>query len=224
MEDLYTKFVSGFPFLAVLSSEEKDIVKANITYYKFSEQQLLLTGADKCNRVYFVLAGTLRVFKLSEEGREVTLYRLGQGDICLFTLSCLVGIGELNTSVEADGHAEVISLPGAIFQKLLKSNPKINQHIMETVFLRLNQLMQVVEMVTFVPIKKRVALFLCQALEKQNSLKLRLTKERIAFEIGTAREVVSRILGEFEREGVLILSRGTVIINDEILLKNLCAM
>jgi CRP/FNR family transcriptional regulator len=224
MEDMYFKVMSGFPFLAMLLPEEKDLIKTSITYFKFSEQQLLLTGADQCRKVYFVLSGSLRVFKISEEGREVTLYRLGPGDTCLFTVSCLSGIGEINASVEVSANTEVVSLPGTIFQKLVMSNPMLHQHIMKSVFLRLNQVMNVVELVTFVPMRKRVALFLCQLLEKQQSFILKLTKEQIALEVGTAREVVSRVLGDLEREGVLSLGRGMVTIRNKNSLKKICSV
>jgi len=218
MQDLFARVTSEVPFVGKLGAEGKALFHAHMTHIKFAENKLLLAGDDQCNHVFFVLEGTFRVFKMSEEGREVTLYRLGPGDTCLFTVSCLVDLGELDASVEIEAGAEVVSLPADVFQLMLDNNPTLHRYLMQKTFVRLNQVMRVVERVTFASLKRRVAFYLREARVKQGSAKLRLTKEHIALEVGTAREVVSRVLGALEDEGVVALGRGKVhLLNEKFL-------
>jgi CRP/FNR family transcriptional regulator len=222
MQDMYSAISAKFPLLSALSVEEQAVVKANLGYVKFADRQLLITKAEQCKHVFFVLTGSIRVYMVSEEGREITLYRLVPGDVCLFTLSCLAGLGELLANAEASAGTEVLTLPGIIYQNLMHSSPTLHKHTMDSALTRLRQVMKVVELVTFVPIKQRVGLFLCDAMHKQGSVKLKLTREQIALEVGTAREVVSRVLGEFEQEGVLTLGRGSVKVLQRDVINDFC--
>jgi len=213
--ELYSRALSVLPFIRHLRPDEQELFRSHMVYVEFRDNEFLSTNTDECDQALFLLKGAVRVYKISEEGREVTLYRLQPGDTCLITLSCLMGLKELDTNAEIQAGSEGIKLPGSVFQILLKSNTHLMNYMMERTFTRLNQVMRVVELVTFSPLKKRIALFLRDEQNKHQKSLLKLTKEKIALEVGTAREVVSRVLGEFEREKLVKLGRGTLQLLDE---------
>jgi len=223
MQDLFARVFSGAPLAGKLSSEDEEIFRRHMRLSSYKESRLLMVGAARCDEVLMVLQGAIRVYKMSEEGREVTLYRLSPGDTCLMTVSCLAGVEGLEANVEIEAGSEVVSMPAGVFQSMLDKNPALHRYILQKAFLRLNQVMRVVELVTFASIRVRIALYLREARVRQGMVTLRLTQEQIALEVGTAREVVSRVLGEFVDEGLVALSRGTIQLLDEKVLKNITA-
>ena len=223
MQDLFARIFSEAPLVGKLNSEEKELFRRHMRVSSYKENKLLMVGAARCDEVLIVLKGAFRVYKLSEEGREVTLYRLSPGDTCLMTVSCLTGAESLEVNVEIEAGTEVVSIPGSVFQSMLDQNPTLHRYMMQKAFLRLNQVMRVVELVTFSSIRERVALYLREASVRQGTFTLRLTQEQIALEVGTAREVVSRVLGEFADEGFVALSRGTIQLLDEKALRKIIA-
>jgi len=223
VQDLFARIASEAPLLAKLNAAEESLFRRHMRHIRYRDNKLLMAGDALCDEVLILLSGAVRVFKVSEEGREVTLYRLGIGDTCLMTVSCLAGLEGLDANVEIEAGTEVVSIPGGVFQAMLDQNPTLHRHLMQKAFLRLNQVLRVVELVTFSPMRVRIALYLREARVRQGTTKLRLTQEQIALEVGTAREVVSRVLGEFADEGLVSLSRGTIQLLDEKLLKNITA-
>jgi len=213
-EEHYTRAQAALPFIAHLRQDEQEAFRAQATYMRYEKDELLTASARECRQVLFLLRGSIRVYKVSEEGREVTLYRLSTGETCLISVACLLGLRSLDASAEIQAGSEVLRLPDRTFQSLLSGNAYVQKYMMERALSRMNQMMRVVELVTFAPLRKRIALFLREAQLKQNTPRLRLTKEAIALEVGTAREVVSRILGEFEQEKLVKLGRGTVLLLD----------
>ena len=222
MQDLFARVFSGAPLVGKLSSEEEELFRRHMRLSSY-KSRLLMVGDARCDEVLMVLQGAIRVYKMSEEGREVTLYRLSPGDTCLMTVSCLAGVEGLEANVEIEAGSEVVSMPAGVFQSMLDKNPALHRYILQKAFLRLNQVMRVVELVTFASIRVRIALYLREARVRQGMVTLRLTQEQIALEVGTAREVVSRVLGEFVDEGLVALSRGTIQLLDEKVLKNITA-
>lgn len=223
MQDLVARVFSETPLAGKLSAEEEKLFRQHMRLTRYKENKLLVLGDARCDEVLMVLKGAIRVYKVSEEGREVTLYRLSSGDTCLMTVSCLAGVEGLEANVEIEACTEVVSIPGSVFQSMLDQNPALHRHMMQKAFLRLNQVMKVVELVTFSSLRARVALYLREASVRQGTSTLRLTQEQVALEVGTAREVVSRVLGEFADEGLVALSRGTIQLLDEELLKKIIA-
>ena len=221
MQDLFARVFSETPFAGKLSSEEEKLFRRHMRLTHYRENKLLVPGDARCDEVLFVLKGAIRVYKVSEEGREVTLYRLSSGDTCLMTVSCTAEVEGLEVNVEIEAGTEVVSIPGSVFQAMLDQNPALHRYMMQQAFLRLNQVMRVVELVTFSSIKARVALYLREASVRRGTSTLQLTQEQVALEVGTAREVVSRVLGEFADEGLVALSRGTIKLLDENLLKDM---
>ena len=221
MPDLHARLFSATPLGAELSAEEEKFLRSSMRQVRYRENKLLVAGDSLCDEVLILQQGAMRVFKVSEEGREVTLYRLSAGDTCLMTVSCLAGAAGLDANVEIEAGTEVISIPGLVFQSLLENNPALHRYMMQKAFLRLNQVMRVVELVTFASSRARIALYLQEAKLRQGKPRLKLTQEQIALEVGTAREVVSRVLGEFADVGVVALSRGTIELIDENLLEDM---
>lgn len=221
MPDVHTHLFSATPLATKLSAEDEKFLRSSMRQVRYRENKLLVAGDAVCDEVLIVQQGAIRVFKVSEEGREVTLYRLSAGDTCLMTVSCLAGAEDLDANIEIEAGTEVVSIPGRVFQSLLDNNPALHRYMMQKAFLRLNQVMRVVELVTFASIRARIALYLQEAKLRQGRPRLKLTQEQIALEVGTAREVVSRVLGDFAELGLVALSRGTIELIDEKLLKDM---
>ena len=165
-----------------------------------------------CPMVPFVLKGVIRVYKLGETGREITLYRVEAGEICILSSTCAVS----NTSspipavavVESD--VEMLAVPTHVFRKLLNEHFELQQFINRTLADRLAEMMMVVDEVAFGRVDLRLAERLARAAHKTPDPTITTTHQELAVELGSAREVVSRILKDFERKGLVRLGRGRI--------------
>ncbi len=192
-----------------LTPEEQELAARYLVVENYPAGTILFDSTS-CKGIMAVVSGIVRVFMISEEGREITLYRLFEGDICPLSLSCLMGTMPLQAMIRSDTDCRIASLSNDVFVDIHKKNQKIQQLMLSTMTNRLNDVMWVVEQVAFRGMDKRIAAFLLS----QPSAVVYATHETIAFELGTAREVVSRMLKYFEKNGLIKLSRGKLKIID----------
>ncbi len=170
----------------------------------------VFTEGTGCGKIGFVDSGVVRVYKLSETGREITLYRLGAGESCILSMSCALSnpIHQASAVVEED--ATLLTLSMADFQQLVERSHEARNYVFAQFALRLSDVMLLVEEVVFRRMDERLA-DLLHSLTRHTAL-IHKTHEELAAELGTAREVVSRTLKEFERKGWIQLSRGTITV------------
>ena len=172
-----------------------------------ADQFICLEGS-KCSGIPLVLEGRARVYKLSESGREITLYRVEPGDSCILTASCIMSDVEFPAFVATETEVEAIVIPPAILHRW------VSQYEVWSVFLwgllasRFSEVLSLVEEVAFQRVDKRTAEYLLQSAGADG--KIKKTHQDIAADIGTSREVISRILKEFEHKGLITLSRGEI--------------
>ena len=175
-----------------LSPEEQAALEAAAVRRKYQPGEVLHRGGE-CDSLYAVISGRLRVYMLSGEGRQVTLYRLFERDFCLFSASCILKDIQFDVTVEAE-KAEVSNFTMALMAS------------------RFTEVMWRMEQILSRKLDARLAAFLLEESAMEGSLSLRLTHEKIAANLGTAREVVTRLLKYLQSEGLIRVSRGEIVL------------
>jgi CRP/FNR family transcriptional regulator len=187
----------------------------------FPRGTVLYEQGTPCPLVPFILEGTVRVYKVGESGREITLYRVEAGQVCVLSCSCaLTGAeGRLPAIAVAETDVTLLALPSYQFRRLLQAHPALQQMINGIFAERLSEMMMVVEEVAFQRVDLRLAEWLLKATEPPAPSHVALTHAQLAVELGSAREVVSRILKDFERRGFVHLGRVRVDLADRAALR-----
>ncbi len=178
---------------------------------------------DVCQRVAFVGDGSIRVFKRNDGGREITLYHVRSAESCILTASCvLTGQRYPATAVVENEHpVEVAIIPPEVFYTWVHEYQVVRDYVFMMMSLRIADMMALIEEITFGKMDHRIANFLIEKFTGEGTFlrSIHITHEQIADELGTAREVVSRLLKEFEKAGALELGRGRVRMTNERLLR-----
>ena len=173
-----------------------------------------LSGAGECVGLLAVRSGRLRAYMISDTGREITLYRLFERDICLFSASCVMRGLPFDVSIEAEQPSEVLVVSPEVYKRVMEESAPLANYTNELMASRFSEVMWLVEQILWKSFDRRLAAFLLEESALESSDELRITHERIAAHLGTAREVVTRMLRYFQSEGLVSLSRGTVRIAD----------
>ena len=179
----------------------------------YGQGQNIHNGED-CTGLLLVKNGQLRSFILSESGKEITLFRLFERDVCILSSSCMMRNITFDIHIEAEKNSEILIMPAGVFKQLSDANPAVKDFQTEIISARLSDVMWVMEQVVFMSMDKRLATFLLEQSSIEGSDELTITHETIARNMGTAREVVSRMLKYFENEGLVALTRGRITLTD----------
>ena len=174
-----------------------------------------------CLGLLLIRSGQLRVYTLSSEGREITLYRLFDHDICLFSASCVMPNIQFEVIIEAEKDSEMWVLPSCLFKDLMEESAVVANYANQLISSRFSEVMWLMEQIMWKSFDKRLASFLLEESILENSACLKITHEKIANHMGTAREVVTRMLRYFQSEGMVKLTRGAVEIVDKAALEHL---
>lgn len=210
-----------FPFWDKLTTEQQSDV-AQTCYTEFHKKGELMHRADEnCKGLMTVLSGQLRTYVVSEEGREVTLFRVYAGDVCVLSASCLLDSVDFDVMIEATDDTEVLVLPTLCLNSIMKENPYAELFLYKTATEKFSDVMWTMQQILFRKIDQRLSAFLLEEMHQQNAKDLKLTHEEIASYIGSAREVVSKVLKYLAEAGAITLGRGSIHIKDEGLLLEL---
>lgn len=202
------------PFWNDISKSDRDIICQNsfdIVYPKGTN----IHNGNECSGVIFVRSGSLRLYIMSESGKDITLYRLHKGDMCMLSASCVLKTITFDVFVDAEEDSECYVISGSSFAEVLSRNPQMKIFALETAVSRFSDVMWVMQQILFMSIDKRLAVFLLDESARINSDIITLTHEQIARYMGSAREVVSRMLKYFANEGIVELSRKGIKILDK---------
>ena len=173
-----------------------------------------------CQGLAIVLDGVARVYKIAENGREITLYRLHEGDTCILTASCLLSGKAFPAFALSETNLKALVIPEHTFREWVNEYEEWRTYVFNLIYSRLQSVITLVEEVTFRRLDVRLADYLLSRMEEQAPPLIKATHESIAFDLGTSREVISRLLKELEHEGVVTLERGMIQLqNREGLLK-----
>lgn len=198
--------IDHFPELAQLSVESKKILEDGIHITKAPAGTVMFSEGSECRGYVMLLSGTVRVQKTSEDGREITLYRVEEGESCIMTTTCLISEGEYGAEGIAETDIILATVPPATFNHLLEKSSKFRNFVFAVYAKRMSMLMMLVEEVVFKKLDKRLA----QMLLDRKGDQFEVTHQDIALELGSVREVVSRQLKVFERQGLIRLGRGMI--------------
>lgn len=213
-------FRESFSFWKNLSEKDRADLMNGAGCAEFKKGQNIHNGTV-CTGIIFVKTGCLRVYILSEEGKEITLYRIFAGDACVLSASCVLDSITFDVYVDAEEDSRCCILNPGSYARVSENNPEMKIFLLEKTVSRFSEVMWVMQQILFMSFDRRLAIFLLSESEKNNSPEIKLTHEQIAKYMGSAREVVSRMLKYFSSEGYVELSRGGVTITDRNALEKL---
>ena len=201
---------SFFPVWDQLTPDQQRLLEQSAAPRAVPAGTLLHSGSADCVGLLLVGGGQLRAFILSDEGKEVTLYRLFEGDICLFSASCMLSSIQFDISIEAEKDSALWVVPAAVYQTLMEQSAPLANYTNQSISSRFSEVMWLMDQILFRRFDSRLAAFLLEESAIEGSDELSITHERIAHHMGSAREVVTRMLKYFQSEGMVSLSRGGV--------------
>lgn len=209
-----------FPFWQEISESDRAFICQNSFALTYAKGESIHDGND-CSGVIFVRSGSLRLYMMSEDGRDITLYRLHKGDMCMLSASCVLQTITFDVFVGAEEDSECLVIGGPAFAEVSARNPSVKIFALETAVSRFSDVMWVMQQILFMSMDKRLAIFLADESARLNSDMIPLTHEQIARYIGSAREVVSRMVKYFANEGIIEASRKGIKILDKKRLREL---
>lgn len=204
-----------------LSEEDKDtfIKKTSDLYLKKGE--FVRSEREKCQGLIVIKSGALRTYLLSEDGREVTLYRLHEGDVCILSASCILDTISFDVFIDAEEDTVVQLTDMSFYGELTENNIYVRCFGYRIATERFSDVMWAMQQMLFMRIDQRLAIFLWDESVRTGSLQIKATQEEVAIAIGSAREVVSRMLKMFSDEGIVRVFRGGIEIKDRAKLHSL---
>ena len=208
------EFSEYFPIWDQLTPEQRETLAKNLTARAVKRGTVLHGGGTDCTGLLLVRSGQLRAFILSREGREVTLYRLFDRDICLFSASCMMRSIQFDITITAEKDSELWVIPADVYKRLMEQSAAAANYTNEIMAARFSEVMWLVEQIMWNSMDRRVAAFLLEESAIEGAGRLSITHETIANHLGTHREVVTRMLRYFQSEGMVKLSRGAVELAD----------
>ena len=200
------RFFENYPdFWGHLNENEKNFTLETSHCVSYHTGQSVHSSNNRCAGVLFLVNGDLRVYIMSEEGKEVTLYRLSAGDICIMSASCVMDDVTFDVYVDATTDVSAVLLPTSTFSKLQKGNIYIENFSNKIKARRFSDVMWTMQQILFFSFDRRLAIFLYDEYVKNGPI-IRYSHLEIARFLGSAREVVSRMIKYFERERIVTIS------------------
>ena len=202
------------PFWEKLTAAQQEVLTKEAVLRTVPRGTVLHRGGDDCLGLLVVHSGQLRAYILSAEGREITLYRLFERDMCLLSASCMLRGIQFDVTVEAEKDASFWVIPAEFYRALMERSAQVANYTNQIMATRFTEVMWLVEQILWKSFDRRLAHFLLEESTLEGTDTLKLTHEKIAAHLGTAREVVTRMLKYFQTEGMVQLRRGTVELLD----------
>lgn len=213
-------FEQAFPCFHDMPEEEKQIIRNN-TFDTFYKRGTNIHNGEECTGVILIESGSLRVYLLSDEGKEITLYRLFAGEMCMLSASCVLNSITFDVFVDAEEDSQCKVIAGCAFAEVADRIPALKIFSQECALSRFSDVMWVMQQIMFMSFDKRLAIFLLDEIAKSGEDEIHLTHEQIAKYMASAREVVSRMLKYFQTEGIVELHRGGIRIINKPALRNI---
>nr|WP_325181983.1 Crp/Fnr family transcriptional regulator [uncultured Oscillibacter sp.] len=209
------EFQSCFPVWETLTDAQRTCILSGLAERTVGKGTVLHNGSADCTGLLVVKSGQLRAYILSDEGREITIYRLFDRDICLLSASCIMRSMQFDVTVEAEKDTVFWMIPAEAYQRIMKESAPLANYTNEIMAARFSEVMWLMEQVMWKSMDKRVAAFLLEESAIEGGDRLNITHETIANHLGTHREVITRMLRYLQSEGMVRLSRGAVELLDE---------
>ncbi len=204
----------NLPFWKTLSETEKTSILQGTIKFTHKKGDIVHEDRNTCTGLLLVTSGQLRVYIISESGKEITLYRLFERDVCVLSASCLIRNITFDVHVMAEKETTMLRIATDTYKDVGKTNNGVLDFTNELVSSRFSDVMWVVEQIVFMSFDKRLAMHLLEISAINESDSFAITHDQIARDLGTAREVVTRMLSRFSDEHMVSLSRGGITITD----------
>ena len=211
-----------FPVWSRLTPAQQERLSGSTASHTVKKGTVIHNGSMNCTGLLLIRSGQLRAYILSGEGREITVYRLFDMDICLFSASCMMPSIQFELTIEAEKDTDLLIIPAEIYKRVMEDSAPLANYTSEIMASRLSEVMWLMEQVLWKRFDQRLASFLLEESALEGSDSLKITHEMIARHLGSAREVVTRMLRYFQGEGMVRLMRGAVEITDREKLRAAC--
>lgn len=208
-------FQTFFPVWDRLTKAQQDRLSGSLINRQVKKGAILHSGSADCTGLLLIQSGQLRVYILSDEGREITIYRLLDRDMCLFSASCMMRSIQFEVVIEAEKDTQLWVIPAEVYRQIMEESAPIANYTNELMASRFSDVMWLIEQIMWKSLDKRVAAFLLKEAAIEGNNELKITHETIANHLGTYREVVTRMLRYFQSESLIRLSRGSVTLLDK---------
>ena len=209
------EFAEYLPIWDKLTPQQQESIRQVIEFRSVKKGTHIHDSSADCLGLVMVRSGQLRAYILSDDGREITIGRLFEYDVSLLSASCVMPDLQFNVMIEAEKDTEFWSLPACLFKNLIDESLAVSNFSRSLLSSNFSELMWLMEQIMWKSFDKRLAAFLLEETQLEESNVLKITHEKIAAHMGTAREVVTRMLRYFQNEGMVKLTRGTIEIIDE---------
>ena len=208
------EFSEYLPFWDKLTANQREHISAVIEYHDVKKGTHIHDSSAQCLGLVAVRSGQLRAYILSEDGREITISRLFEYDVSLLSASCVMPDMQFNVMIEAEKDTQFWSIPACLFKKLVDDSLAVSNYSRSLLSSNFSELMWLMEQIMWKSFDKRLASFLLEEAAIEGTNILKITHEKVANHLGTAREVVTRMLRYFQSEGMVKLTRGGIELCD----------
>ena len=202
----------AMPFLKKADAPLIEELRKHARFSNIPAGHDVFVDGDRVDGIALLLSGVVRVYKIGETGREITLYRFGLGESCILSANAIMSDKSFPAIATVEEDAEAVMIPADVFRAWVNKYEPWREFVFDLLSARLSTVMTVVDEVVFKRMDRRVASFLLNQADAQNPI--RITHQEIAAELGSSREVISRILEDFSKEGAIESGRGTIVVSD----------
>ena len=207
-QEQYQRLTQALPFLERADIDLEREIRSESVYRRIPAGADVFVEGDRTESIAFLLSGGVRVYKVSETGREITLYRFGLGESCILTANAILSQQSFPAIATVEQEAEAVMIPAESFRDWVRRYDLWREFVFDLFSQRLLSVMTIVDEVAFQRVDRRVAAFLLERAQESNPIEI--THREIAAEVGSSREVISRLLDDFSDEGILTTSRGSI--------------
>ena len=204
------EFSQCFPIWNKLTADQQARLRNVTDLQRIKAGTVVHDGSPQCKGMLLIKSGQLRAYLLSDEGREITICRFFEMDICLFSASCVMPNMMFDVFIEAEKDTELWVIPACLYQNLMEESLPMASYSRDLITNHFSEVMWLMEQIMWRSFDKRLAGFLLEEARIEETDELKITHEKIASHMGTAREVVTRMLRYFQSDGMVKLTRGTV--------------
>lgn len=209
-----TAYLSKLPFWKELNQSQKEYLLNNTSIRHYNKGTSIFSCDSSCLGMTYVIKGSIRVYILSDEGREITLFRLKKEEPCVLSASCVISQITFDTHMDAEQDCDLLVINSSALKKITEENIYAKCFMYELMTNRFSSVMWTMQQILFEKLDRRLAVFLLQEYDKTKSTEIHMTHEQIAQQINSAREVVARMLKSFAADGLVEMKRGAVILKD----------
>ena len=215
------KLLSELPFWNFLNMQEKKEIIKHSNIKKYKKDSMIFNNSNECLGMTKVISGKIKVYIMSDEGREINLFEIKSNECCVISASCIINKNNFKTNIIAEEDTDIIIINNKTLKDIIKDNIHVRCFVYELMNNKMSMILTLMQNMLFNDLTKRLSDFLMEIYERDNDTEIKITQEEIAKNIGSSREGVSRMLKKFEKEDLIVLSRKKIILKNINKLKNI---